>query len=391
MRVVNKYKASPEELRTGVWIARGTVAGNPFVMGKDGTRDEVVAQFRDYAEKKILSKDARFLAFFSSLKESDILICYCKPKACHGDVIIELWNKYFKGKQMENNTQLIPSLDGVTHINVYSRGKTELGRLASNFAHTPFEHPEYGHFSSIEGFWYWLSTNKHQDDFRGLYGFKAKEAGRLLRKELEATGSVVEVNAFKAEIKKAILCKFEQNATLRKMLLESTLPLCHYYVYGEEPNVKIHQPSEYSWVHEYISDIRDYFRGKAQKLLIAGSREINDYEKVKQICQECIKNYPDFKPIEIVSGMARGVDTLATTLAKELELYVSEFPAKWKKEDGSVDRSAGIIRNRQMKDYATAAIVVWDGESSGSKDMFDQMVKANKPVQLFTINQTCGL
>jgi hypothetical protein len=50
-----------------------------------------------------------------------------------------------------------PSEDGVTHINVYSRGNTELGRLLSNFAHTPFSHPEFGEFASVEGFWYWLS------------------------------------------------------------------------------------------------------------------------------------------------------------------------------------------------------------------------------------------
>jgi hypothetical protein len=43
-----------------------------------------------------------------------------------------------------------PSEDGVTHINVYSRGNTELGRLLSNFAHTPFSHPEFGEFASVE-------------------------------------------------------------------------------------------------------------------------------------------------------------------------------------------------------------------------------------------------
>lgn len=46
-----------------------------------------------------------------------------------------------------------PKNDGIDHINVYSGGATELGRLLTNFAHTPFEN-EYGKFESVEGFWY---------------------------------------------------------------------------------------------------------------------------------------------------------------------------------------------------------------------------------------------
>jgi len=51
-------------------------------------------------------------------------------------------------------------MDGVTHINIYSKGKTKLGRLLTNFAHTPFTHAEYGQFASVEGFWYWIRDGK---------------------------------------------------------------------------------------------------------------------------------------------------------------------------------------------------------------------------------------
>lgn len=40
--------------------------------------------------------------------------------------------------------------DGIDHINIYSKGKTTLGRMLSNFACTPFTHPEDGKFASIE-------------------------------------------------------------------------------------------------------------------------------------------------------------------------------------------------------------------------------------------------
>lgn len=53
-----------------------------------------------------------------------------------------------------------PVDEGVTHINIYSKAKTELGLLSTNFARTPIDHPEFGHFESLEGLWYWLATDK---------------------------------------------------------------------------------------------------------------------------------------------------------------------------------------------------------------------------------------
>ena len=42
--------------------------------------------------------------------------------------------------------------DGVTHINVYSQGKTSIGRALSNFSPLGFNHPKHGHFESVEGY-----------------------------------------------------------------------------------------------------------------------------------------------------------------------------------------------------------------------------------------------
>ena len=67
--------------------------------------------------------------------------------------------------------------DGITHVNIYSQGKTKLGKWLSNFSHTPID-TEDGHFESIEGYWYWLVTdNINKDILRGLYGYEAKKPG----------------------------------------------------------------------------------------------------------------------------------------------------------------------------------------------------------------------
>src|SRR5882724_14111 len=75
-----------------------------------------------------------------------------------------------------------PKNDGIDHINIYSKGATELGRALSNFAHSPVKLKD-GNFASLEGYWYWLLSNKDAkaEILRKLYGWEAKKAGRELK------------------------------------------------------------------------------------------------------------------------------------------------------------------------------------------------------------------
>lgn len=71
--------------RQCIYIGRGSKWGNPFVVGKDGTRAEVIQKYKDYIRSRFdLVADAQ-----RELKGA-VLMCYCKPKACHGDVLVEL-------------------------------------------------------------------------------------------------------------------------------------------------------------------------------------------------------------------------------------------------------------------------------------------------------------
>ncbi len=272
-----------------------------------------------------------------------------------------------------------PLEDGVTHINVYSKGKSELGQLCSNLAYSPFEHPEYGHFDSIEGFWYWLSLGKRFDEFRTLFGFQCKQLGTSMKaalKQQRIERPVVE--DFEAQIKKAILLKFEQNQKLSSLLKDIDLPLTHYYVYGsvlEGPSkYKLVFPTQFNWVIEYIDLIRQYLNGKAHKLLIAGSRDICDYEYLKKVYLES-----DIKVVEFVSGGARGVDQLCIDLARELKMPCKVFLADWDR----YKRAAGHIRNEEMAKYATSGITIWDGVSPGTKNMISRIEYHKLPHQSF--------
>ena len=82
MKVINKRDASAS---AGIYIGRGSAWGNPYVIGKDGNRAEVIAKYRKYAVM-MLSENPHWLY---RLRGKD-LVCYCAPLACHGDVLLEM-------------------------------------------------------------------------------------------------------------------------------------------------------------------------------------------------------------------------------------------------------------------------------------------------------------
>lgn len=67
------------------YIGRGSPFGNPFIMGKDGDRDEVINKHRDYFFRRIES-DPDFRVAVMGL-QGKTLGCYCAPKICHGNTI----------------------------------------------------------------------------------------------------------------------------------------------------------------------------------------------------------------------------------------------------------------------------------------------------------------
>ena len=86
--VVNKYKEEYD-----IYVGRGSKWGNPYAIGEHGTRDEVIEAYRRFLWKQIRSGDVTI----EDLLELDgkRLGCFCKPQACHGDVIAKAveWGK----------------------------------------------------------------------------------------------------------------------------------------------------------------------------------------------------------------------------------------------------------------------------------------------------------
>ena len=106
---------------------------------------------------------------------------------------------------------------------------------------------------------------------------------------------------------------------------------------------------------------------KEFRVIIAGSRNYNDYEKLKERCNTYLSNKlsdPETCVI-IVSGAAKGADALGERYAMENKLPIERYPADWEHNG----RAAGPIRNRQMAEIANALIAFPIGESRGTRNM----------------------
>lgn len=107
---------------------------------------------------------------------------------------------------------------------------------------------------------------------------------------------------------------------------------------------------------------------KELNVIIAGSREFNNYDLLKAVCDKVLENrVKDGWNITIISGNAKGADSLGEKYAKEKGYSLKIFPADWKK----YGNRAGFLRNNKMAEVGNALIAFFaDGaESKGTENM----------------------
>lgn len=147
---------------------------------------------------------------------------------------------------------IIDGADGETHINIYSQGKTAIGRWLSNFTHEPINIEGDGYFPSIESYWYFLRTGG-DERFHKVSGFNAKKLG----KELQDDHTPID-DTFIEKIKHALDLKIKVDKTKMREFAASTLPFCHYYVFGGAK-----KDAGYEWILEHFElrrkQLKEYY------------------------------------------------------------------------------------------------------------------------------------
>lgn len=82
-KILNKKDLSIRP-KNSVYIGRPSKWGNPFVIGRDGSRRQVVDKYREW-----INQNEKLLNDLEELRGKD-LICWCAPSLCHGSVLFEL-------------------------------------------------------------------------------------------------------------------------------------------------------------------------------------------------------------------------------------------------------------------------------------------------------------
>lgn len=95
--VLNKRNGSIP--KGAIYVGRPSKWGNPFKIGKDGTREEVIQKYRSRIFNILQSADSHYL---DELKGKD-LVCWCSPLPCHADILLELANQEEEKRKTTQN------------------------------------------------------------------------------------------------------------------------------------------------------------------------------------------------------------------------------------------------------------------------------------------------
>lgn len=117
-----------------------------------------------------------------------------------------------------------------------------------------------------------------------------------------------------------------------------------------------------------------------KKVAVIGSRS---FEDKKLLYDALTKNYDRIKLI--ISGGARGADSLAVEWATDYGVPYLVFPALWHNPfTGEHDKGAGFRRNIQIIDQCDVVIAFWDGASRGTSHSLEIAKAKKKPVKIIS-------
>lgn len=116
-----------------------------------------------------------------------------------------------------------------------------------------------------------------------------------------------------------------------------------------------------------VKDSEELKNKKDFRLVVAGSRDFNNYDMLCSALDEVIGELKAEYNVTIVSGTANGADKLGEKYAEKHGLKIERHPANW----GRYGRGAGPIRNAEMVKASDGVVVFWNGESTGAKNIID--------------------
>lgn len=119
------------------------------------------------------------------------------------------------------------------------------------------------------------------------------------------------------------------------------------------------------------------------KLCVCGSRNLKEDFDLEYLHSIIIDKFGS-SVTEIVSGCAKGADTVGELYAAKYNLILTKFPARW----SEFGRKAGILRNIEMSDYSNYILALWDGISRGTKHNILYSRNCNKHIEVVILDES---
>lgn len=218
---------------------------------------------------------------------------------------------------------------------------------------------------------------RRADEFVNLNGVEARKLGRTV--PLSSDWEANKVNV----MYKVVFEKFNQNQFLRLRLGQVKGEIIEDTKYPPKAGTTEFW-GRYNGVGEnhlgiILMDVREWFN--PFYCLVVGSRNFNDYQTMCHILDNMLQNK---KYVVIVSGGAKGADSLAEQYAKDRGYRLKVMPANWDK----YGKSAGYRRNEDMHLYISARhnrgiVGFWDEQSKGTAHNFELSKKYNNPMRCY--------
>ncbi|TAN03218.1 MAG: DUF4326 domain-containing protein [Rhodanobacteraceae bacterium] len=303
-----------------VYIGRPSAFGNPFKIGRDGDREQVIAKFRAWLHVNpyLMRLARRELA-------GKTLGCWCAPHACHGDVLAEIAN---------SDAPLPPEPIMVYGSNEAGINGAGAARFASRWCGV-----ENGHAEGISGACYAIPTKDARIRTLPLTAIEGGIA-RFLAYAAARPGDHFQVTRI--------------GCGLAGYHDDEIMP------FFARKTRNVHLP----WTWECRLD-----PARPPRVIVAGSREF-DPDRVTSNLAGVFDQFeidPHGRKAIVVSGGAKGPDTAGEDWAVENRVDMRRYPADWTR----YKKAAGPIRNQFMAWSASHLIAYWDGHSPGTKNMIE--------------------
>ena len=127
-----------------------------------------------------------------------------------------------------------------------------------------------------------------------------------------------------------------------------------------------------------VKDSEDLKNKKPFKLVVAGSRDFNDYNLLSTTLDEVVAELKTEYNVTIVSGTANGADKFGEKYAEKHGLKIERHPANW----GRFGRDAGPIRNAEMVKESDGVVVFWNGHSAGASNIIECATAENHLIKV---------